>query len=114
MVERAERQDAEPGRAVGDRPGGGADRAVAAADDQQRIAAFDDRLAARFGLAAIDQLDLGGDPGTVERGLDLVGDRVIGRGRATAAVDEDGGSEFGQLAGPMRNAANLLPSRSRK
>ena len=119
MVERAERQDAEPGRAVRDRAGGGADGPVAAADDQQRIAALDDRPAAHLGLAAVDHLDFGLDAGPAERRLDLGRDLVVGGRRTATAIDQDGGARLCQpalcqVAGPIRNAASLLPSRSRK
>ena len=70
--------------------GRGADRAVAAADDQQRIAALGDRPAAQLGIAAFDQLDPRVDPGGVKRGLDLRGDVLVGRGRPAAAIEQRG------------------------
>ena len=60
--------------------GGGADRPVAAADDQQRITAFGGRAAARRAFAAVDQLDLGVDSGCFERRGDFFADLRVGRG----------------------------------
>ena len=61
MVERSERQDAEPGLGPDQRRGRRADRPVAAADDQQLVAALGNRRAADRAIAAVDQLDLGVD-----------------------------------------------------
>ncbi len=88
MVERAERQDAERRLGAGERRGGRGDRAVAAADDQQWVAALGDGAGAHLALAAVDQLDLGADTGGSERRADLLVNRGVRRRRAAAAVDQ--------------------------
>ena len=74
MVERPQGQDAEPGVGPDERRSRSADSAVAAADDQQGIAAFGDRLAAYRAIAAGDQLDVGIDFGFPEGVGNLAGD----------------------------------------
>ena len=59
---------------------GRADRPVAAADDQQRVAAFGDRPAPHLAFAAPDQLDLGGHAGPGERLSDLLRNLRVRRG----------------------------------
>ena len=67
MVERPEWEDAERGLAPGQRPGGRADRAVAAAGDDQRRAALDRRLRPAGDLVAFEPFGLAVDAGAVER-----------------------------------------------
>ena len=81
MVERAERQDAERRLGPDQRRGRRADRAVAAADDQQLVAALGDRPAARRAVAAVDQLDLGVDARLLQRLATLSADLRVGRRR---------------------------------
>ena len=96
------------------RRGGGADRPVAAADDQQRVATLRNRLAAHRAIAALDKLDLTIHAGLGQRRRDLVGDFRIRRDRSAAAIEQNGAATQACCAGPMQKAASLLPSRSRK
>ena len=85
MVERAERQDPEPGFGPDQRRCSRADRAVASADHHQLIAALGKHAASHCAVATADQLDLGVDAGLLKRLGDLVADlRVSGDGTAPA------------------------------
>ncbi len=90
MVERSERQYAKQGVGARQRRSGGADRSVAAADDQQRSAAFGNCAAAHFALAAVDQLDLASTPAFTKRRARPFGKLRVGGERAAAAVDQNG------------------------
>ena len=97
MIERSQGQDAEDGVGAHQRRGGGADRPVAAADDQQRVATLRNRLAAHRAIAALDKLDLTIHAGLGQRRRDLVGDFRIRRDRSAAAVEQDGRRHLGGL-----------------
>ena len=115
MVERAERQDAERRPGPNQRRGGGADRSVPAADDDQGVAAIGDRLAPWLVVAALNELDLRLDAGALERRPHIVRDLFVRGDRTAAAVEEDRNRHLDYCsAGPIRNAQSLLPSRSRK
>ena len=86
MVESPERQDPEPRSGPDQRRGRGADRSVAAADDQQRIAAFGDGARPNGAVAAREQLDFDVEPGRLERIAHFIGERIVGGERAAVAV----------------------------
>src|SRR5207342_3351659 len=67
---------------------GGADRAVAAADDHQGVATLDGGCAVLRALASLDEFNPRLDAGGRQRGGNLVRDVGVGRSRAAVAVDE--------------------------
>ena len=75
-----------------ERRGCRADRPVAAADDQQRVAALGDRSRADRAIAAVRQLDLDVEARRRERFFDPSGELRVGGKRAAAAVEENGNS----------------------
>src|SRR6185503_1790073 len=118
VIERAERKQAEPGPGADQGRRSRSDRAVAPADDEQLVAALGGRPGPDFALAAVDQLDSCRNAGRLKRSRDCLRDLRVARGRAAGPVDESSrvshGRSTAQSAGPIRNAASLLPSGSRK
>ena len=84
MVESSERQDGQAGAGAGELAGRGADASVAAADDQQRIAALDRGARLLGDRGSFDQLDVAGDARAGERRPNF-GDRLVVRGDGAAA-----------------------------
>ena len=116
MVERAERQDAERGLGPGKRAGGGADacrrrrRRSAAASPRSTIAAA---ALVRHRSPSTSSIAGRRCRRACKRRLDL----RRGRPRRRLTIDRRfhcSAARNDQSAGPMRKAASLLPSRSRK